>query len=256
MIELALELIDNGGYDYWDIVNSYARNQLAENQIKDGSFITEDNSRKDKDGCTWKNMSKRVVGGWSGGALPNSISLARFRSIAGCCVGTAPQALQMVWDRIVEQDGDEIYINLPMERDSEAAKVEIGYPNEGYIKVKAKVEGNYRIRQYDWMDNRMEITVNGQHAAPTYSDDCLYFPDINKGDVIRVAHRLDDVCRQEKVTDIDFTVKWRGPDVVELDPKGAPLQLYQRREGVDKQYPQPVGKSGGEISMKPTEQAK
>ncbi|MBD3391638.1 MAG: hypothetical protein GF418_06280 [Chitinivibrionales bacterium] len=256
MIELALELIDNGGYDYWDVVDSFTRNHLAESQIQDGRFISEDNTRQDAGGHTWKHMSARVVGGFSGGSLPNSISLSRFRSIAGCCVGTAPQVLQLVWERIVERWGNDVRVNLPMEKDADAARVEIGYPNDGYLQVTAKAAGNYRIRAFEWMGTRVEATVNGRPMPLVYSEGCLFFPKVAAGDVIRVAHALAEERRRETVTGIDFTVSWRGPDVVSLDPNGAPLQLYQRLEGVEKQYPKPAGTTGSGITMKPTEQSR
>jgi hypothetical protein len=256
MIQSSLELIDAGGDNHWDLISRFARNQLAENQIKDGCFISEDNSREDADGHTWKNLSKRVVGGWSGGAEPNSISLARFRSVAGCCIGTAPQALWMVYSRIVEEKNGEVYINMPIERDSDAAKVEIGYPNDGYIEVKAKRPGAFKIRAFDWMGASLSARKNGALVQVVYDDGCVVFPDVKKDDILRVSHPLHTVVKNEMCMDVNLTVKWRGPDVVEMSPKGAPLRLYQRIEGAAREYPRPIAaKSGAAVmSMAPTNQ--
>lgn len=255
MIECGLELIDCG-YDYWDIVNKFSRNQLSEQQVKDGCFLSVDNTREDADGHTWKDMDKRVVGGWSGGAEANSISLSRFRSIAGCCVGTAPQALHLVWDRIVRQKGNDVYINLPIEKDDVLARVEIGYPNEGYIRVTAKTAGDYLVRAYDWMGTRISVTVNNEARPLLYKDNCVSVSNVKKGDVIVVEHPLEERVTREMVRDAEFTITWRGPDVVKMDPPGLPLMLYQREVGVPKSYPSPKAGGGGSVSMASTQQKK
>ncbi len=253
MIQCSLELIDCG-YDYWDVVNKFTRNQLVEQQVKDGSFVAVDNSRVDEIGMTWRDIDKRVVGGWSGGADVNSISLSRFRSIAGCCVGTAPQALHLVWERIIVDRDGTVTINLPMEKQDAVAAVAIGYPNEGYIRVTAKKAGNYRVRRYDWMGSCVEIDVNGRAVPLMYSDGCMLVANVEAGDTVTVKHRLDDVVRTETIQDKQYTVTWRGPDVVQVDPPGVPLQIYQRTEGCRAQPPKPVGSSSGKASMKPTNQ--
>lgn len=253
MIQCSLELIDCG-YDYWDVANKFLRNQLAEQQVKNGCFVSVNNSRKDKDGMTWKDLDKKVVGGWSGGGEPNSISLSRFRAIAGCCVGTAPQALHLMWERIIVDTKEGVYINLPIEKEDKTAKIEIGYPNEGYIRLKAKKAENYYIRIYDWMGNKIETKVNDKNIPIVYSNNCILFQHVKKDDTITISHKLEEIVKKEIVRDTEFIVSWRGPDVVKLDPPGLPLKLYQREEGVEKEYPKPIMSKKSAISMKPTEQ--
>lgn len=102
MIECASELIECGYDEYWTDLNLFFRNQLIENQIRYSGYIVSDNSLPDTDLATYKDMDKRILGGFSGGSLPNSISLNRFRSIAGCCCGMAPVALYIAWCRAAE----------------------------------------------------------------------------------------------------------------------------------------------------------
>jgi hypothetical protein len=253
MIQSSLELIDCG-QNHWDLVHKYLRNQLAEQQILDTSFVSVDNTREDADGHTWKDVDKRVAGGWSGGGEPNSVSLQRFRAIAGCCVGTAPQALQLVWDRIVTADDDYITVNLPINRDSDLAKVEIGYPNDYAIRVHAKKEGAYRIRVFDWMGTQLELKQNGAPVPVIYSDGCVLFPSVKEGDKLELRHPFEERRIKETVRGLNLTVTWRGPDVVDMDPPGLPLRLYQRELGVAKVYPPPVSGAKQAVSMKPTEQ--
>ena len=105
MIECADQLIKCGFTEYYDIINRFARNQLVENQIRYTGYVVVDNSLPDGNGSYIPLISdKRILGGFTGGSEPNSISLTRFRSIAGCCVGIAPcSALQIVWYYAVTQ---------------------------------------------------------------------------------------------------------------------------------------------------------
>lgn len=223
----------------WDIINRFARNQLTEQQIKDGSFVGVDNSIPDTEDVTYKDIDKRIVGGYSGGGEPNSISLAEFRSIAGCCVGTAPQALQLIHSSIVRQDGEQICVNLPIEKDDPRAKVEIGYPNEGWLQVTAGKGGNFAVRVLPFMDKNLTLTVDGDRRPTSIKDGCADIGEVNKGAIIRLEHDIAEEVHTEVVADGEYEVTWRGCDVVHISPEGKPLKLYQRLAGAAKEVPDP-----------------
>ena len=258
MIECSFELVDAGYEEPYDLVNRFIRNQLYEQQIKDGSFVGVDNRREpEESGKTYRDLDKRVVGGWSGGGEPNSISLTRFRSVAGCCVGTAPQALYRVWKRIVERRDDAVYVNLPIDRRADEAVVETGYPNGGWLRVCAGVDGDFRVRVLPFMGSHVSLTVNDADRPLLWQGQCLKVDGVRKGDVIAVNHPLHEETREETVREINCAVTWKGCDVVDLAPAGNPLRLYQRRAGVPKEIPPPPGPAaGGEgtIEAAPTEQ--
>jgi hypothetical protein len=254
MIECGLELVDAGCEEPWDLVNRFVRNQLDEQQLEDGSFVPVDASRtSDEPGITWRDLDTRVVGGWSGGAEPNSISLARFRSIAGCCVGTAPQALAMVWRRIVEEREGVVTVNLPIERDAAAASVAIGYPNEGSLTVRAKKAGEYRLRVLPFMGRHPSLQVNGGDRPLVWRGQCLKVDGVRAGDTILLSHPIRERTECETVMGVEFEVAWKGCDVVGLTPGGAPLKLYQRVEGASKEVPLPSSNTAT-MGLAPTEQ--
>jgi hypothetical protein len=259
MIEFSIVAAEDGA-DLWERIDLYTRNQLCEQQIRDGSFIAVDRDRADdaQTGYTWKDMDRRVVGGWSGGAEPNSISLSRFRSIAGCCVGTAPVGLWLVWRKIVEKKADGTFIQLPMERDHAAAKVSIGYPNEGFIRVEVKQADHFFIRAYPWMGDRLEALVDNVARPVLYTDGCVSFPDARPGQTLTLRHRLTERHSRETVSALDLRLTWRGPDVVRMSPEGPPLQIYQRVEGAPKNIPAPpaVGETSRHTNLAPTDQKK
>lgn len=239
MILCAFELIDAGYDEYWDMINRYARNQLTEQQIKDTSFIGIDNSIPDTEDTTYRDIDKRAVGGYSGGGEPNCISLTRFRSIAGCCVGTAPQALHQIYTNIVREQDGKITINLPIDKDDERVKIETGYPNEGWFQVTVKKGERCALRILPFMKNNLTLTVNGRERPAEIRDNCVHVDKATDGTVIRLTHDISEKTIKEVVRGVEYDVTWKGCDVVKMLPEGEPLKLYQRRAGVPKEIPSP-----------------
>ena len=130
MIECAHELILCGYEQYWNDINLFARNQLVENQIRYTGYVEVNNDLPDENGTTYRDLDKRIIGGFTGGSLPNSISLTKFRSIAGCCVGMAPVAISIVWDNVFGKDKDTVTVNLPIDKETDFIRLETGYPDE------------------------------------------------------------------------------------------------------------------------------
>jgi len=258
MIECASELIDAGYDEYYEDMTHFARNQLVENQIKDGCFVATDNSIPDTDETTYRDIDKRIVGGFSGGSEPNSISLLRFRSIAGCCVGTAPQGLQIVWDRSVQFRRGRLVVNIPVDKKTPHGEVTIGYPNEGFIRVKVARACEVGIRVFAWTPKDFTALVNGRRRKPVVEGRLVVFKNVPKGATVELTHRLRTRRVVERFRGRKWEALWRGPDVIDLLPHGKPLRLYQRAEGQPKRYPRaPKKKTSGTGHLaKPTEQTR
>ena len=170
-----------------------------------------------------------MIGGFTGGSEPNSISLSRFRSIAGCCVGTAPVALKTVWDNVITEKDGILTVNIPCDKETEEIKLESFIPNEGVIRLTAKKDCKAGFRVYDWMRD-LSVTLNGKKIDGTASE-------MKSGDVLQLNFNADTVEKKENVRGIEFTVCWRGRDVVDLKPRGEHVRLYQRDLTVPKYYP-------------------
>ena len=254
MIECGFELIDAGYDEYWEVINNFVRNQLVEQQIKNASFaVIEDTP--DTEDSTYKNLDKRVVGGFSGGSDPNSISLQKFRAIAGCCVGTAPQAFGMVWERVVTSTNNKIVVNMPVEKEDSCACVEIGYPNFGWMRITIKTNADLYIRPYSFMKDRCSLKVNNRVIPLVYKNGLIYIPSVQKADVVELSHTIKEEWVEETVRKTNYRVLWKGCDVVDIKPHGMPLRLYQRI--MDVPYEVPVEKTGQTSAIneaKPTEQ--
>lgn len=255
MIECALELI-KCGYDEWELVNKYTRNQLVEQQFTYGAFVTVDNSKEDENDKTWKDIDKRMIGGWSGGGEANSLSISKFRSIAGCCVGTAPQALYNVYKNIAVLSDCGLTINLPIDKEDENVSITTKYPDEGYLKIVTRIDTDLYIRQYEFMGSKIELRVNGKNVPVIYRNGLIYIPETNAGTKVELLHTICTVIKKETVQEREFDVYWRGSDVIKIEPEGEHLRMYQREKGKEKYFPLPSGVTVSLNNHGPTQQKK
>jgi len=257
MLQCADELIQAGYPQYWDDMNLFSRNQLVENQIDYSGYVVVDNTLPDTEGVTYRDIDKRMLGGFTGGSEPNSISLTRFRSIAGCCVGMAPVALKIAWDRAITQANGMVTVNIPLDKETDKIILRSFVPDEGKMTVTAKTPCGVGFRVYDWMGKDFTLTVNGSQRPVEIVDGVAVLRSLAVGDTAEIVFSIETVEKKETVRGQDLTVLWRGPDVVDILPHGGHVRLYQRDLSVPKCYPLPEDvKYQGAANYGPTQQGK
>lgn len=254
MIICARELTKCGYGEYWNDVNLFARNMLMENQVRYTGYVTVDNTLPDGNGITYRDIDKRMIGGFTGGSEPNSISLNRFRSIAGCCVGTAPTALKTVWDSVITKENGVYTVNVPCNKETDAISLTSELPNRGKITVTAKKDCTAAFRLYDWMGKAYKCCVSSN--AQTDISENFIKAELKTGDVFELTFPLRTRRKKETVRGTGFHVVWRGCDVVDLLPRGEHVRLFQRDLSKPKYYPLPEDVTyTGAANYGPTQQS-
>ena len=254
MIICAHELIQCGYKEYWNDMNLFIRNQFVENQVKYTGYVVCDNSKPNGNGITYRDIDKRMVGGFTGGSEPNSISLTRFRSIAGCCVGTAPAALKTAWDDAITDENGAFIVNIPCDKETDAVSLKSFIPDDGRVSITAKKNCKAGFRIYAWMGEDVSFTINGKKAKAEITDGTAAF-ELSENDVLEISFAIETVAKKEFVRGTDFTVYWRGCDVVGMTPEGDHVRLYQRNNDIPKYYPLPEDvEYTGAANMGPTQQ--
>ena len=238
MILCARELIECGYSEYWNDINLIARNQLTENQVKYTGYVVSDDTLPDKDGKTYHHLAERIIGGYTGGSEPNSISINRFRAIAGCCVGTAPIALAILWENTVTKKDGIYTVNVHTEKHTDEYKLTHKMPDEGIISLEMKVEGKAGFRIYPWM-GEVTLTKNGATVKGESTEDGVLYTDVSAGDVLTLLFAIETVVRKEFFAGAEYTEYWRGGDMIDIEPRGEHIRLYQRDNEKEKYYPTP-----------------
>ena len=171
-------------------------------------------------------------------AVAGGFTLVRFRSIAGCCVGTAPVALKTVWDNVVTDCGGIYCVNIPCDKKTEEYELKNYIPDEGKIVFKALKKGKFGFRLYKWMKD-LSFERNDRSADALIHDGIAYF-EIEANESVTLLCDITTTPVKEIARGTEFTVYYRGCDVVKMTPEGAHVRLYQRDLSVPKFYPTPA----------------
>ncbi len=228
MMECALELVDCGFPEYWDDIHRFWRNHMAESQLTDTEFIPKLKKAPETVQRTFQNMPTRMLGGFFGGSAPNSMLLSRYNSISTSASAIAPQGMLMAWRRAIELVHGNLIVNFPVNCENDAAKVTVGYPNEGSIRIELKKSSRVIVRVFPWMPAPHEGTRDGRPAALERRDDQVSFSSSEKKDVLEFSHELRMRRVMENAMGLDFFGMWRGADMVDILPHGSGYRLYQR----------------------------
>ena len=238
MILCCEELIKCGYSEYWNDMNLIARNQMTENQVKYTGYVVSDDTLPDADGKTYHHLAERIIGGYTGGSEPNSISINRFRSIAGCCVGTAPIALGILWKNTVTENDGVLSVNIHTEKETEDYSLTHLMPDEGKITLTLKKDAKAGFRIYPWM-GEVTLKKNGAAADSFKTDDGVLYTEALAGDSLTLEFEIETVVKKEFFAGREYTEYWRGGDLIDIEPRGEHIRLYQRDNEKEKYYPLP-----------------
>ena len=113
---LAVTLANNGHPEYWGDVERMLRNQLAESQVSDVSWL-KPRSKPDTEQFTWRDVGSRMVGGYAGWSSPTHILGAKeelhwggpelrgkARAFQNCCGGSGTHAFFIAWKNAARFD--------------------------------------------------------------------------------------------------------------------------------------------------------
>ncbi len=107
---------------------------------------------------------------------------------------------------------------------------------------------------YGWMGENVKFTVNGNEMTPEDIRGVSYAY-LKEGDVFELTFEIKTEAKKETVRDTEFTVYWRGCDVVDITPRGEHVRLNQRNDAEPKYYPLPEDVIyTGAANMGPTQQ--
>jgi len=244
MIVCAIKLAKLGEDERWDDVDRWVRNMLAEGQLtqvdwlRDGSFTPIDREREPihaagsaSDGWigTTDNVADRCVGSFSGWPDLNDWFLSTGGSIQHCCTGNGTRALYYVWQSMLEEDGQDVRVNLLLNRASQHFDLHSHIPYSGRVDFKIKQPTNLTFRSPKWCEvDQIQCTVNDQPVTPKVENNFVHISNLQPGDVLTaqlpLAMETHDVVYEKQL----YTITRRGYDIVHVTPPGKHLPLYQR----------------------------
>ncbi|MGA8269389.1 MAG: hypothetical protein WB787_16635 [Candidatus Acidiferrales bacterium] len=232
---VAVKLTESGAADYWDDIDRFARNHFAEAQLTKSDWIYKMAEQEPKKAVASNETSDRVpeknIGGWSGWADVNE--WARWRGIQHCCTGNAARGLYYVWEHMIDHQGEDLRVNLLMNRASRWADVYSYVPYKGQVDLKIKEScRTVHVRAPEWIESgnpSITCKVNG-NARPLHWDGrYVNAGAVKAGDKLEISFPISERTVREKIGPNTYTLVLKGSTVVSIDPPGKNGPLYTDR---------------------------
>jgi DUF1680 family protein len=255
MVFLALLLTRNGAGDYWDDVDRWVRNMYAEGQMTDADFVKRipDCYLNPAPGqfssqrwiSIWTAASKdardialRSVGSFYGWMRANDGLLVLKgdngeeklspRGIMHCCTANGARTLYYVWDSIVSQSGEEVRVNLLLNRASEWLDVHSYLPAQGKVVLKIKKAATVAVRLPEWVaSSDVNTTVGRQKVEPRVQGRYAAFEGLKAGDEVELTFPVPERTLHRVLGRRPYKLTLKGSNVVAIDPPGVACPLYQ-----------------------------
>jgi hypothetical protein len=244
MVLLALLLTRNGVGDYWDDVDRWVRNMYAEGQmtnadsserIPDRYFSASTAAYKDT-----RDIALRSVGSFYGWMRANDGLLVlrgdngeeklSSPGIMHCCTANGARTFYYVWDSIVSQSGEEVRVNLLLNRASEWMDVHSYLPAQGKVVLKIKKAGNIALRLPEWVTpGDVNVAVGGRKAELRVQGRYVAIGGLKARDEVELTFPLPERTLYRVLGRRPYKLTLRGSSVVAIDPPGAAYPLYHRQ---------------------------
>ncbi len=242
-IGLAVTLANHGHPEYWGDVERVVRNQLIENQLVDGSWLTAVDRRSDTEQFTWRDIGARMVGGYAGWSSPTHILAARetlnahwggpelrdkTRAFQNCCGGSGTHAFFIAWKNAARFENGVLSIHLHFDKSLPQAEVRCSQPYQGRTEIRLRQDCALRARIPDFTDaSELRATADGNPIQVRAWGNYLELGQRRAGEKVVLAYPLP--IRDEDVAignpgrlQYRYRATWKGDTVINMAPLGEP----------------------------------
>ncbi len=208
MTSLAVRLSDAGVGDYWEDVDQYARNHLAEMQILEAAPIEAIAAASPEAPVrSWEDPERfveRTLGCLCDDALHPTLSTP---GIMMCCTYNGLIGYYHAWEGIVRARGGAAQVNLLLNRASPWLDVDSHLPYEGKVVLRNKTARTIAVRMPRWVDPAgVGCAVDGRRAEAGLLGRYLVFEGVRPGAEVRLEFPVVE-------STATYTVGWAGIQV-------------------------------------------
>ena len=232
-VGLATTLANNGHPEYWGDVERTVRNQLAESQVIDGSWLKPGN-QPDTANSTWHNVGSRMVGGFAGWSSPTHLlayseaggAHVKTRAFQNCCGGSGNTALFIAWKNASRFEQGMLSVNMHIDKHLPQAEIRCFQPYKGYLSVMLTQTCKVRVRIPDFTEAK-DIVVRSNLGEVKVStvNGYLELGSHQVGERLEVTYPVpvkdeEMAIGNPKRRQYHYRVTWRGDTVVRMTPIG------------------------------------
>jgi len=257
-LALTVKMSRAGIGDYWDDADRIIRNQMAESQITDINLLERLSQNAPKTAVpesqpgqiSTENVHERMLGIFASITMPTcSISGVTMQ----CCTGNAARGIAYAWDGIIDGQGDEVSVNLLLNRASKWLDVDSYLPYEGKVVIRNKTASRVSVRIPLWVDrSKLKASVNGAGRKLSWVGAYVVFSDMKPGDKLQLdfpvkeetVHLTAKTNTDKKIAEnkehmtalseadkeseqyTTYAITFRGNTVVDISPRNESPNVY------------------------------
>jgi hypothetical protein len=239
-IGLGVTLANHGHPEYWTDVERVVRNQLAESQATDLSWLKLDDSKPDTDQFTWHDLAGRLAGGYAGWSSPTHFLAAcetlhwggpelreKTRAFQNCCGGSGTHGFFIAWKNAAAFENGTLSVQLHFDKLLPQAEIRGYQPFEGKLMIKLKTDCAVRVRIPDFVEpNALKVETGRGVAVPVkvwgnFAELGRHSRDTDLKITYPLTPRTEDVeIGNPGFRHYRYRVHWRGDTVMEMEPLG------------------------------------
>lgn len=248
LVGTAVSLANAGQDDLWADIERVVRNQLAESQARDLSWLPVDNQQPDTDQFGYRELDQRLLGAWAGWSTPTHFWGAeetlnhhwggpelrdKPRLLQNCCGGSGIHALYIAWANTASYANQTLTLNLHLDRALPEAEIRCQQPYRGCTSIILKVPATLRLRCPEFCaPDEVRLTCQDQPLAYRQQGIWLMTALLPAGMQIDMWYPLPVKSESVQIGNpgqrqYHYTVDWKGATVTSITPQGEmPNQAY------------------------------
>jgi hypothetical protein len=225
MIAIALMLTREGVGDYWEDVDCYVRNHLAEAQYLDLGPVSHNLSAEQQQ------LLERGRGTFAGWGDPTALA----ERVMNCCTANGSQALYFVWDSVAQFDerAKQANVNLLLNYRSPVLRLDSYLPYEGKVIIQNHKAERLNVRIPAWAElSAVRVMINGEAAAARFVARYLQIDSAPGDEVVVTFPMVESTERYQAIEGGEtYTIRFKGNTAVDIEPRnnGAKFPTYQRQ---------------------------
>jgi hypothetical protein len=247
MTNLAIRLSEMGVGDYWEEVDRYVRNHLAEIQLLRPELVEkiceQSKPHQTRDIDSSENTIQRNLGALFADAT--HLTTATPGGIY-CCTQNGLGAYYRAWKAIVAPRGRGAQVNLLLNRTSPWLDIDSYLPYEGKVVIHNKTAETVSVRIPEWVNpGAVETAINGNPVSPFWTGRYMVLSGTGPNETITITFPVVEATetyqngfqgvgmpghtevtseigkRLDKLT--PYTFRLRGNTIVEISPRDGAL---------------------------------
>ena len=239
LVATAVRLSESGAGDYWDDIDRWVRNTLAESQMLDTEWVhylrgTVNVPVRLGVGETIDRVPERNLGSWATSTYPNDLCDGPSVLSEAFVQGDTPnvtRALYLVWNSILRYADGKLKVNLLLNRASQWGDLDSYIPYEGRVEIRVKQPGDLAVRIPEWAaPPDVRVQVNGVERRVGWDGRYAHVGEVKPRDTATLSFPMAEGRVEVAIEKRKYRLARRGNEVVDVYPRGRHYPYYRREQ--------------------------